>query len=100
MGNVVKHARATHVRVGLAVEGSGAGAETVLTVRDNGVGFDKRIVQRRLREGHIGLASHHVRVESAGGRLRVDSSGAGTAVEVRLPADARPAGPAPDAPVP
>ncbi|KNB50499.1 sensor histidine kinase [Streptomyces caatingaensis] len=80
--NVVKHARATEVRVGLTTEED----ETVLTVHDNGTGFDPGIVMRRLREGHIGLASHYMRVESAGGRFLVDSSpGGGTTVEVRLP---------------
>jgi two-component system NarL family sensor kinase len=28
---------------------------------------------RRLADGHIGLASHRVRVESAGGRLELDT---------------------------
>ncbi|WP_425586032.1 sensor histidine kinase [Streptomyces thioluteus] len=79
---MVKHAEATEVWVGLTTEED----ETVLTVRDNGTGFDPRIVLRRLREGHIGLASHYMRVESAGGRFLIDSSpGAGTTVEVRLP---------------
>ncbi|MGK5641459.1 sensor histidine kinase [Streptomyces sp. URMC 126] len=80
--NIVKHARAADVWLTLATEGD----ETVLTVRDNGVGFDPRVVRDRLRAGHIGLASHYVRVESAGGRFTVDSApGAGTTVEVRLP---------------
>ncbi|MDG4533858.1 sensor histidine kinase [Streptomyces sp. AV19] len=80
--NTVKHARATDVWVALTTEAD----ETVLTVRDNGTGFDPHIVLRRLREGHIGLASHYMRVESAGGLFRIDSSpGAGTTVEVRLP---------------
>ncbi|MEV6672351.1 sensor histidine kinase [Streptomyces sp. NPDC051162] len=82
LGNAVKHARASTVWVRLAVEGD----ETVLTVRDDGVGFDPGIVAQRLKEGHIGLASHYVRVESAGGRFTVDSApGGATAVEVRLP---------------
>ncbi|MBC2878994.1 MULTISPECIES: sensor histidine kinase [Streptomyces] len=80
--NIVKHARADDVWLTLSTEGD----ETVLTVRDNGVGFDPGIVQDRLRAGHIGLASHYVRVESAGGRFTADSApGAGTTIEVRLP---------------
>ncbi len=80
--NIVKHARATDVWMTLVTEGD----ETVLTVRDNGAGFDPRVVQDRLRAGHIGLASHYMRVESAGGRFAVDSApGGGTTIEVRLP---------------
>ncbi|MGK5627850.1 sensor histidine kinase [Streptomyces sp. URMC 123] len=82
LSNVVKHARATRVWVRLAREGE----ETVLSVRDNGVGFDPEAVRGRLVHGHIGLASHYVRIESAGGRFTVDSAPGGpTTVEVRLP---------------
>lgn len=84
LSNVVKHAHASHVCIRLAVEGD----ETVLTVRDDGAGFDPAVVQRRLKEGHIGLASHYVRVESAGGRFTIDSGPGGTTTEVRLPSAA------------
>ncbi|MFI1200268.1 sensor histidine kinase [Streptomyces sp. NPDC020883] len=82
--NVVKHARATEVSVHLRTTEEGG---TVLSVRDDGQGFDPALVQQRLREGHIGLASHCARVESAGGQWQVESSPGGpTTVEVRLPA--------------
>ncbi|WP_438483679.1 sensor histidine kinase [Streptomyces sp. S186] len=82
--NVVKHARATEVSVRLRTT---QGGETVLSVHDNGAGFDPALAQQRLREGHIGLASHCARVESAGGRWQVESSPGGpTTIEVRLPA--------------
>ncbi|MBB5122354.1 histidine kinase [Streptomyces eurocidicus] len=86
LSNVVKHAHASHVWIRLAVDAD----ETVLTVRDDGTGFDPAVVQRRLKEGHIGLASHYVRVESAGGRFTVDSGPGGTTTEVRLPSAAEP----------
>ncbi|MBB4927662.1 sensor histidine kinase [Kitasatospora kifunensis] len=80
--NVVKHARAEQVGLGLWAENG----ETVLTVADDGAGFDPAIIRQRLREGHVGLASHYVRVESAGGSFSIRSApGQHTTVEVRLP---------------
>ena len=62
---MVKHARATHVAVDLVlVDGTAR-----LTVTDDGVGVATADVARRLGEGHIGLASHALRVEAAGGTL-------------------------------
>lgn len=82
--NVVKHAGATRVRVSLARDGG----DTVLTMRDDGRGFDPAVVRQRMASGHIGLASHYVRIESAGGRFTVDSApGRSTTVEVRLPCE-------------
>ena len=82
LNNVHKHARAT--RVDLALHG-GQG-EIVLRVADNGVGFDPQILERRVGEGHIGLASLVVAVEAAGGTMdfrRLD--GGGTVVTVTVP---------------
>ncbi|WP_369382837.1 sensor histidine kinase [Streptomyces sp. cg36] len=82
LNNVVKHAGAKNVWVSLRRDGD----DVVLAVRDDGKGFDRSVIQERLRAGHIGLASHYVRVESAGGRFTVDSAPGGpTDVEVRLP---------------
>ncbi|MFB7632357.1 sensor histidine kinase [Streptomyces sp. NPDC056149] len=80
--NVVKHAEADNVWLTLVRDTD----EVVLRVRDDGKGFDTNVVQERLKAGHIGLASHYVRVESAGGTFSLDSSPQGsTTVEVRLP---------------
>lgn len=82
LGNVHKHSRATAISVSLR---HGA-ADTVLTVTDNGVGFDPEILARRVKEGHIGLASVVVAVEAAGGSVDFDSpEGGGTVVTVTLP---------------
>lgn len=87
LANVAAHAQATEVVIGLHEDGG----ELVLTVSDNGRGFDPDAAARRVAEGHIGLASQRVRVESVGGRLEIQSApGAGTTAEVRLPLDGRP----------
>jgi two-component system NarL family sensor kinase len=82
LANVAEHAEATDVTVTLADEDG----EVVLRVDDDGRGFRQADAGQLLGAGHIGLATHGVRVESAGGRLVVRSApGAGTTAEVRLP---------------
>ncbi|MBI1964892.1 MAG: PAS domain-containing sensor histidine kinase, partial [Betaproteobacteria bacterium] len=49
--NVVRHARATEVRVGMRIEGG----DLVLTVRDNGSGFDAEAATRRKSYGIMGI---------------------------------------------
>jgi signal transduction histidine kinase len=84
LDNVVEHAGASRVAL-FAEEDAGA---VVLTVRDDGRGFtyDER---RLLAEGKIGLAkSVKGRVEQLGGRMLVTSRpGAGTEIELRVPAN-------------
>jgi two-component system NarL family sensor kinase len=80
--NVVKHSGARTVEIGLR-----ASDETIrLTIADDGRGFADGIADRRLAEGHIGLASQRIRIESAGGTLRLRSGADGTVAEVELPA--------------
>jgi two-component system NarL family sensor kinase len=82
LSNVHKHSRATRVDLAL-YRGPG---ETVLRVADDGVGFDPRILQRRVGEGHIGLASLVVGVEAAGGSMDFRRrDGGGTVVRVIVP---------------
>jgi two-component system NarL family sensor kinase len=82
LANAAKHAEATDVSLRLAREDG----EVVLVVRDNGCGFDVEHLPERLASGHIGLASHRVRLESVGGRLELRTApGRGTTAEVRLP---------------
>ncbi|HTE69776.1 MAG TPA: ATP-binding protein [Actinomycetes bacterium] len=81
--NVVEHAGASRVAL-FAEEDAGL---VVVTVRDDGCGFEYD--ERRLAEqGKIGLAkSIKGRVEQLGGSMRVHSRpGAGTEVELRIPA--------------
>ena len=80
--NVVKHARARTIEIRLD-----ASDETVrLTIADDGQGFADGVADRRLAEGHIGLASQRIRIESASGTLRLRSGADGTVAEVELPA--------------
>jgi two-component system NarL family sensor kinase len=99
LGNVAKHARADRVAVGLT-QADGAAR---LTVADDGVGVrgadgrDGIDLGHRLGEGHIGLASHALRVEAAGGRLTVvPGVPAGTVATVELPLPAAVPGPSGD----
>jgi two-component system NarL family sensor kinase len=80
--NVVRHARARTLSVTLRREDG----EVLLVVEDDGAGLDPNALGARLANGHIGLATQRVRVESAGGRMSVISRpGVGTRAEVRLP---------------
>lgn len=82
LANAHKHSRAAHLDVGLHRE-NGA---TVLRVADDGVGFDPVILDRRVAEGHIGLASLIVGVEATGGSVDFSSRpGGGTVVTVTVP---------------
>ena len=80
--NVVKHAGARTIEIGLHESD-----ETIrLTIADDGRGFADGVADRRLAKGHIGLASQRIRIESAGGTLRLRSGADGTIAEVELPA--------------
>lgn len=80
--NAHKHSQATHIEVSLRRQ---PGA-TVLQVADDGIGFDPEILARRVSEGHIGLSSLVVAVESAGGSLEFrDGPRRGTVVTVTVP---------------
>lgn len=76
LANARKHAGASQVRIELAVDGAAATVRVV----DNGTGFDPDTVQ----EG-FGLPGLRDRVALAGGTIRLDSNGAGTALEATLP---------------
>lgn len=80
--NIGKHAHATTVRVDLARRGD----RLILTIADNGSGFDPAIVGRSLAQGHIGLGSLVARFDAMGGSMRIDSApGSGTNVTATSP---------------
>ncbi len=79
--NVIRHARATEVAVGL--ERSEDHVE--LTVSDNGRGFDPS--HRAISSRRLGLVSMRERAVELGGALDISSEpGAGTIVRARVPA--------------
>jgi signal transduction histidine kinase len=77
--NAAKHAEAARIRVSLERDGSGA----ILTVADDGRGFDAAAEEP---EGHFGLLLMRERVTAAGGTLRIHSDpGRGTSITARFP---------------
>ncbi len=78
--NALRHADAATVTVGLSGRGRGA----LLSVADDGSGFDPTVVRRAGR--HLGLVSMRERAAAVGGRLTVRSApGTGTTVEMEVP---------------
>ena len=85
LSNVVKHAKAESVRISLTRSGEVAH----LVVADDGCGIPEAGVGDSLGDGHIGLASHRVRIEAAGGGLRMTrGEPSGTVAEVDVPCPA------------
>ena len=58
----------------------------VLTVRDDGCGFDPQALAGRSEGGHIGMNIMHERAERMGATISIDSApGRGTCVTLTLP---------------
>ena len=76
--NIIKHTHATHIRLATEVEGD----SVVVSIRDNGTGFD---LQQALRSGGHGLNNQMRRAEAVGGSITWESGPAGTLVRLRLP---------------
>lgn len=77
--NVARHARASGVKVRLALEGE----RVVVCVADDGLGMKGEITP------HLGLLGMRERVSALGGSLRVDGApGSGVRVEASIPREA------------
>lgn len=78
--NVARHAEATRVDIRLEP----AGWDLVLTVRDDGKGFDPAGVTKKYSLGLVGMSE---RARAAGGTVEVESlPGRGTSIVLRMPA--------------
>ena len=81
--NAFRHAQAGRVEVDIRYDDD----QFRLRVRDDGKGIDASVLADQGREGHYGLRGMPERAALIGGRLAVWSEvGAGTEVELRLPA--------------
>jgi signal transduction histidine kinase len=79
VGNALRHARASVVRVTLRDEADALR----LVVADDGAGFDPAAVSR---DAHLGLLGMTERVRSAGGTIELESRpGAGSRIAARIP---------------
>ena len=76
LANVVKHARASAVRVSVGATSD----EVTIGVQDDGVGFDPEA-----RTAGFGLAGMRERVYLAGGTLELEATNPGMRVRARLP---------------
>jgi two-component system, NarL family, sensor kinase len=80
--NVVKHAGATSAHIGLTQ----ADGQARLVVSDDGRGVDSSVLDHRVAEGHIGLASLRARVAGAYGTVEITAAvPKGTVVTVEVP---------------
>jgi signal transduction histidine kinase len=79
--NAVQHAQATQVRV----EVEWGADRFVIRVRDDGVGLDSALIAHG-RDRHWGMHGMRERTRAMGGSLEIRSEGAGTLVELRIPA--------------
>lgn len=83
MANVVAHSSARHACIEIVREPD----VLVLTVEDDGVGFDQTLVERDAEaRGSFGLRATRERVEQFGGSVRISTQpGQGTRMTVRIP---------------
>jgi len=80
LSNALRHAHARTVWVSIRL----CPARVVLTVRDDGAGFDPDALELRAR--HLGLTSMRERAGALGGSLAIESAeGAGTQVHLEVP---------------
>ncbi|MEF2976251.1 sensor histidine kinase [Subtercola sp. YIM 133946] len=82
--NAQRHAHATRIDITLTQRGE----QVVLSVTDDGDGFDVNASAsgEAERRGHVGLASHRLRIHGLGGTVNLDThQGAGTIVRATFP---------------
>jgi two-component system, NarL family, sensor kinase len=87
MENIERHASATHIDVSLARDGD----DVLLSIRDNGAGFDvDSVLSGQQPGGRFGLVAIRERVRLMHGNLNVQSvDGVGTTLQVTVPFEAQ-----------
>jgi signal transduction histidine kinase len=78
LNNILKHARASEIKVSL---GKKAG-KIALEINDNGIGFDPESAEKH---GGLGLKGMRERAEQINGNLQISSGENGTQVSVEVP---------------
>jgi len=87
--NIIKHAAATSVEIELRVRKE----DVLLTITDNGAGFDQSLLVNPQNHNHLGLASMQERAHLLGGNCIIGSQpGKGTCVSVKVPYAMEPEG--------
>jgi signal transduction histidine kinase len=88
LSNVLRHADARSVDVGISVSADGV----LLQVSDDGRGLPRGATQENLElGGHMGLAGMRERITALGGTVRLrDQAGAGALLEILVPAPVGP----------
>jgi PAS domain S-box-containing protein len=82
LNNVAKHARATQVDIDLRCPGS----EHIMSISDNGVGFDTMADRSDGRRAGLGMLMMRERAQAIGGRFHVQAlPGGGTQLTVHVP---------------
>jgi signal transduction histidine kinase len=78
LNNILKHARASEIQIGLNLEVD----RYQLTIRDNGVGFEPESIENY---GGYGLANMRDRLQKINGTLTIDSQqGKGTTLNIEV----------------
>jgi PAS domain S-box-containing protein len=81
--NIVRHAQARHVKVDLSRHRN----QILLTVKDDGLGFDHEILRKRApRDATLGLLGMQERAHAVGGTIEINSElSKGTEVRFKFP---------------
>ncbi len=80
--NAYRHSRATEVAVSAEIEQS----HLILSVSDNGIGFEAQMIEQLIESGHYFFYDIETRTKQLNGSFTIDSSpGRGTQLHVALP---------------
>ncbi len=80
INNVIKHAGAKAVRI----TGEHTGSKILLTIIDNGKGFDKKILEEKAQRS-FGLLNMEERAKMLNGKMDLETSDAGTKITITIP---------------